>query len=223
MHIPDGLMHPLVLLIGWAIAIVVIVLSVRLLNKKLPYRQLPTMAVIGGGIFVAQMLNFPIGGGTTGHLVGAALAAILLGPVAGFVIIVTILIIQAFLFGDGGVTALGLNIFNMAFIGCFVGWGVYRAVPEKYQRFGILLASWISVFVMSLAAAVELSVSHSISGGAFGITAVISFPSMLIFHAIIGIGEALITLGVISYISTVSPEMIHTGQIRPKTGEAVSE
>ncbi len=76
---------------------------------------------------------------------------------------------------------------------------------------------------MSVAAAVELSVSHSISGGAYGITAVISFPSMLIFHAIIGIGEALITLGVISYISTVSPEMIHAGQTRPKTREAVSE
>ncbi len=210
MHVPDGLMHPLISLVGWIIAIVVIALSVHFLNKKLPYRTLPLMAVIGGGIFVAQMLNFPIGGGTTGHLVGATLAAILLGPLTGLVIIVTILIIQALLFGDGGVTALGLNVLNMAIIGCFLGWAVYRAVPGKYQKFGILLASWLAVFVGSLACAAELAGSFVMSGGAYGITGLVAFPSMLIYHSLIGIGEAVITYGVVSYISKVSPDLIHT-------------
>lgn len=217
-------MHPLISLVGWIIAIIVIALSVRILNKKLPYRALPLMAIIGGGIFVAQMINFPIGAGTTGHLVGATLAAILLGPLSGFVIIVTILIIQALLFGDGGITALGLNIFNMAFIGCFLGWSVYKAVPEKYKKYGILLASWLTVFVGSFACAAELAGSFAISGGAYGITGVIAFPSMLIYHSLIGIGEAVITFGVVSYISKVSPDLIHvpTVAIRPRK-EAVLE
>lgn len=217
-------MHPLILLFGWGVAIAVIAVSVRYLNKKFPHRKLPTMAVIGGGIFVAQMLNFPIGAGTTGHLVGATLAAILLGPLAGFVIMVTILMIQALLFGDGGVTSFGLNVLNMAVIGCFVGWFVYRAVPEKYSKYGIFLASWLAVFIGSLACAAELAISYALSGGAYGISAAVAFPPMLIYHAIIGVGEGLITLGVVSYVSRVSPDMIHTPSILSKARkEAVLE
>ncbi len=219
MHIPDGLMHPLVALAGWFIAIIVTALVVRALNKNFPHRMLPTMAVLGAGIFVAQMLNFPIGAGVTGHLVGAALASILLGPLAGFVILVTILIIQALLFGDGGITALGLNIFNMAFIGCFLSWAIYRAFPERYQKLGIFAASWAVVFVGSLACAVELAGSFAISGGAFGIPGIIAFPTMLLLHAVIGIGEAIITVGVVSYVSTVSPDLMYS----PRTGLAVKE
>lgn len=216
-------MHPLVALAGWVIALVVTALVVRALNKDFPHRMLPTMAILGAGIFVAQMLNFPIGAGVTGHLVGAALAAILLGPLAGFIILVTILIIQALLFGDGGITALGLNVFNMAFIGCFLGWAVYRAFPEKYQKMGIFVASWSVVFVGSLACATELAGSFALSGGAFGITGVIAFPTMLIFHAVIGIGEAIITVGVVSYVSTVSPELMHSAAPGLATKEAVPE
>lgn len=215
-------MHPLISLAGWIVAIIVIALSVRILNKKLPYRTLPLMAIIGGGIFVAQMINFPIGAGTTGHLVGAVLAAILLGPLAGFTIMVTILIIQALIFGDGGITALGLNIFNMAIIGCFLGWSVYRAVPEKYRKYGILLASWLAVFIGSLACAAELAGSFAISGGLYGITGLIAYPTMLIYHSIIGIGEAIITFGVVSYISRVSPDLIHVPAIRAKARKGVA-
>ena len=122
MHIWDGLADPAVILVGWLIALLVVYLSIRKLNRELHPRCLPIMAVLAAGIFVAQMLNFPIGGGTTGHLVGAALAAIMLGPVAGLMVIVTILLIRCLLFGDGGITALGLNILNMGIIGTFVGW-----------------------------------------------------------------------------------------------------
>lgn len=213
MHIPDGLMDPMIFTFGWIVAFIIIAVSTRTVNKRLDKKQIPLMATLAAGIFVAQMLNFPIGGGTTGHLVGAVLVAVLLGPYSAIIVITVILIIQCLLFGDGGITALGLNIFNMAIIGCLVGWYVYRLFPEKHRLTGIFIASWMAVFLGSLAAAIELSLSYSISGGAYGITGTIAIPTMLIFHTFIGIGEAIITTGLIAYLSQVSPEMLKIPKI----------
>ena len=93
MHIPDGLMEPFICAIGWVIAIIIISISTRAINKKIDKRQIPLMGTLAAGIFVAQMLNFPVGGGTTGHLVGAAMAAVFIGPFAGMTVITVILII----------------------------------------------------------------------------------------------------------------------------------
>ena len=213
MHIPDGLMDPIIVALGWVIAIIIVGVATKTINKRIEKKQIPLMATLAAGIFVAQMVNFPVGGGTTGHLVGAALAAILLGPFAGLIVITVILLIQSLLFGDGGITALGLNIFNMGIIGCFVGWYTYRAFPQKYKKAGIFVASWSAVFIGAVLCAIELSISYSLSGGAYGISAIISIPSMLGYHTIIGIGEAIITAGVISYISHISPEMIRLPKI----------
>lgn len=221
MHIPDGLMEPLILLFGWMASIIVLYISLKILNKRIEDKQIPLMAVLAAGIFVAQMLNFPIGGGTTGHLVGAVLAAIILGPFAGLVVITTILIIQCFVFGDGGVTALGLNILNMGIIGCFLGWYVFRLFPKKYNSMGIFLASWSAVFVGSLACALQLSVSYSLSDGAYGIPGQIAIPTMLIYHIAIGIGEGIITTGVISYLSHTSPEILRMPKITLKQAKGV--
>ncbi|MDD4307934.1 MAG: energy-coupling factor ABC transporter permease [Thermoplasmata archaeon] len=208
MHIPDGLMAPAVSAFGWLIAILFIALSVRLLNRKLDDRQITLMAVLAAGIFVAQMLNFPIGGGTTGHLIGAALASVILGPLAAMLILTVILVIQGLVFGDGGLTALGLNILNMAIIGCLVGWYAYRAFPQRSQTAGILAAAWLSVFASAFACSAELALSYSLSGGAYGISGVIAFPTMLVSHAVIGIGEAIITGGIVAYLAKVSPGML---------------
>jgi cobalt/nickel transport system permease protein len=213
MHIPDGLMEPLVLALGWIVTVIAVGASFKLLNKKLDERQIPLMAILAAGIFVAQMINFPIGGGTSGHLVGAVLAAILLGPFAGLVVITTILVIQSLIFGDGGITALGLNILNMGIIGCFVGWWIFKIFPEKYANIGIFLASWTAVFIGSFVCAVQLSLSYSISGGAFGIPQNVAIPLMLGYHAVIGIGEGLITTGIISYLSHTSPEILRMPKI----------
>ena len=105
-------MLPKILVLGWIIAIIMIAISTRAVNRKVDKKHIPLMAILAAGIFVAQMLNFPIGGGTTGHLVGGALTAIFLGPYAGMIIITVILIIQCLLFGDGGITAFGLNVFR---------------------------------------------------------------------------------------------------------------
>lgn len=213
MHIPDGLMEPLVLALGWIVALIVLGASFKLLNKRLDEKQIPLMAILAAGIFVAQMINFPIGGGTSGHLVGAVLAAILLGPFAGLVVITTILVIQSLIFGDGGITALGLNILNMGIIGCFVGWWIFKLIPEKYGSMGVFLGSWTAVFIGSFVCALELSLSYSISGGAFGIPGDVAIPIMLGYHAVIGIGEGLITTGIISYLSHTSPEILRMPKI----------
>jgi len=127
-------MDPIVFGAGWLITVIMIAISIRIVNKRVDSRQIPLMAILAAGIFVAQMLNFPIGGGTTGHLVGAVMAVVFLGPYAGMIVITVILIIQCLLFGDGGVTALGLNILNMAIIGCLVGWYVHRIFPKRFRN-----------------------------------------------------------------------------------------
>ncbi|UCE74227.1 MAG: energy-coupling factor ABC transporter permease [Methanomassiliicoccales archaeon] len=222
MHIPDGLMEPIIWGIGWIIALVFVALASRILNKRIHEKQIPLMAVLAAGIFVAQMINFPIGGGTSGHLIGAALAAMLLGPYAGLIVITTILIIQCLIFGDGGITALGLNIVNMGIIGCFVGWGVHKIFPEKYRTFGIFLGSWTAVFIGAFICALELAISFSLSNGAFGIPAHIAVPTMLGYHAIIGIGEGIITMGIISYLSHTSPDILKMPKITIRTSKEVA-
>jgi cobalt/nickel transport system permease protein len=210
-------MAPAVAALGWLIALVFLALTIKLLNKKLDNRQITLMSVLAAGIFVAQMLNFPIGGGTTGHLIGAALATVILGPFAGIMIITVILIIQALVFGDGGLTALGLNILNMGIIGCLTAWYVYRLFPLKSKAAGVFVAAWASVFIAALACTAELAVSFSISGGTHGISGAIAFPAMLVSHSIIGIGEAMITAGVVAYLAKISPGMLRLPKITLST------
>jgi cobalt/nickel transport system permease protein len=209
MHLPDGLMDPEVWIAGWIVALAVIGLAVMKIGKRLDEKTIPLMAVLAAGIFVAQMLNFPIVGGATGHLIGAALATILLGPWAAMLIITVILVIQGLVFGDGGVTTLGLNILNMAIIAPVVTWGVLRLAGKKGQNVGIPIAAWTSVFVAATVCALELSLSYSLSGGAYGIIGTAAFPTMMGYHLFIGIGEAIITTGIIVYVSRVAPEMLN--------------
>ncbi len=205
MHIPDGLMSPEVLIIGWLIAVPAIALAIRKLNRGMDERLIPFMAVLAGGIFIAQMLNFPVGGGTTGHLIGAALAVILLGPAAAMAVITTILIIQCFVFGDGGITALGINLLNMAVVAPLITWAALRTFSGRFEKVGIAFGAWLSVVIAALIAALELSLSFVLSGGAYGITAGIAVPAMFLYHVLIGIGEATITAGVVLYLAKVSP------------------
>ena len=208
MHIPDGLMDPLVAAAGWLLAIAVLAYATRRVNREMDDRRLPLMAVLAAGIFVAQMLNFPIGAGTTGHLVGAALAAILLGPWAGMAVMMVIFTIQCLLFGDGGITALGLNFVNMGVIGCLAGHFVHRAFPEKHGASGAFAAAWLAVFLGALATAFELSLSSLLSGGTFGIAPLIAMPLMSAYYAVIATGEAVITAGILAYLAQVAPDML---------------
>ncbi|MEI6795487.1 MAG: energy-coupling factor ABC transporter permease, partial [Methanomassiliicoccales archaeon] len=197
MHIPDGLMAPEIWILGWLIALPVIALAVYKVGKTVDEKTVPFMAMLGAGIFVAQMVNFPVGGGTSGHLIGAALAAALLGVYGSVVVLTVILVIQCFVFGDGGVTALGLNLLNMAVIAPFAAAGIFRIFRGRYEKVGIPVGAWISVFLAALACAVQLGFSYSLSGGAYGIQMNLALISMAGWHIVVGVGEAIITTGVV--------------------------
>ncbi len=199
--------------IGLVEFLIVVGVALVVFRGVLRDKELPRTALLSAGIFVAQIVNFPVGGGTTGHLIGGALFAIMVGPAMAIVGMTVVLMIQALMFGDGGITALGLNGLNMAVIAPLTGWGAFnliKPIASRSERFGermaIAVASWASVFVAAAACAAELAVSHSISSGAYGIAATVSVPAMLGYHAVIGIGEAMITVGVVAYVRQVSPE-----------------
>ena len=165
MHIPDGFLSGAVLAVCWIISAIVIVVAFIRVKRDMDERKVPLMGVVAAAIFAGQMLNFPVAGGTSGHLLGAALAMILLGPWAAVLVMTIVVSAQALIFQDGGIAALGANLFNMAVIGVFVSYTVYRAVQRlsKGAKWGIFvggfLASWTSIFIASLAAALELAFS----------------------------------------------------------------
>ncbi len=207
MHIPDGLMDPLVWIAGFLIAIPVLALAYRRIGRIADDDRIPFMAVLAAGIFVAQMLNFPVIGGTTGHLIGAALACALMGSAAAMAILTVVIAIQSLFFGDGGITALGLNLLNMAVVAPLAAALVFKISRRKVTAPSLFAASWLSVFLSAVAVAAELAVSFVISGGIYGVTPLFAFPAMLGYHAVIGLGEGFITVGIWAFISRVAPEM----------------
>ncbi|MGL5074423.1 MAG: energy-coupling factor ABC transporter permease, partial [Waterburya sp.] len=169
MHIPDGFLSLPVSLITWVIAIALIVVALNQVQAKYQERTVPIMGVCAAFIFAAQMINFPIPGGTSGHLLGGTLAGILLGPWAGALVVSVVFIVQAVIFQDGGITVLGANIFNMGLIGTFGGYYLYRAVRSVIGRdswrgmaIATSVSAWTSVFVASILVAIQLSLSGTV-------------------------------------------------------------
>jgi len=198
LHAPDGFFSLPVLLVGWAISAAAVVVAVQMTGRRLNERLVPAMGVFAAFIFAAQTLNFPVAGGTSGHLIGGALVAIVLGPWAGVLVMTSVVALQALLFQDGGLVAMGVNVLNMAVISTFVGWGVYvagrRVASSAAGLMGVgFAAAWISVVISALAAAVELSLS-----GTSPFT--VAFPAMGGVHALIGIGEGLITVAALAVV-----------------------
>lgn len=216
MHIPDGLMAPLILAIGWIVALIVIGIVARKSSSRITNDRVPMMAVLAAGIFVAQMLNFPIVGGTTGHLLGATLAMMMVGPLAAIMVMSVVIIIQGLLFGDGGILAMGLNLTNMAIVAVVVGSIFLRFTKNLRTEVSIFTASWSSVFVASFICAIELAASNIIAPGSYGIIWSISIPTMVGLYSIIAIGEALITVSVAAYFLRVHPEIIHSSNRVPE-------
>ncbi len=186
--------------------------AVRIANKKLGEKQVPLMGVLAAFIFAAQMLNFPIAGGTSGHFLGAALAAILLGPWAAVLIMSSVLIAQSLIFQDGGLLALGANIFNMGIVASFSGYYIYRFATsllgdgKRGKLVGGFAGSWVSVFLPSIAVAIELAVS--------GVVPVrIVLPAMAGVHALIGIGEGLITGAALSLLLATRADLLQLQRI----------
>jgi cobalt/nickel transport system permease protein len=220
MHIPDGFLSASVSAVFWLLAVVFILIALRRVNSELGEREVPVMGVLAAAIFAGQMLNFAVTGGTSGHLMGAALAAILLGPWAAVLVMTSVVAVQALIFQDGGLLVLGANLFNMGVIGSFVGYFVYRIFQRAARgaRWGIFAggfaAAWASIFIASLAVALQLSLS--------GISpANIAVPAMGGIHALIGIGEGLITLGALSFIYAARRDLLKIGKPQPRSTRAV--
>lgn len=206
LHIPDGFLSLPVALTFWAISAVVIGFAVKRSQKTLGDRQVPLMGVMAAFIFAAQMINFPIAGGTSGHLLGGALAAIILGPWAGILVMSTVVGVQALFFQDGGLVVLGANLFNMGILTSLLGFGLYRGVKDR--PFGWQLAAagtgaWLSVLAGALATAIQLWLSGTTS-------LQIVLPAMLGVHALIGLGEAAITAATLAFIHKTRPDLIQS-------------
>lgn len=204
LHIPDGFLSIVVSVICWTISAVVIAIAVSRTNKALGEKQVPLMGVMAAFIFAAQMINFPVAGGTSGHLLGGALAAIVLGPWAAMLVMTAVIAVQALLFQDGGLLVMGANILNMGLITAAIGYGLYRGVMNRPRgtRLAVAgIAAWLSVMAGALATAFQLWLSGTSNLQTVAI-------AMLGVHAVIGIGEALITVAALAFIFRTRPDLV---------------
>ena len=204
MHIPDGFLEPKVWVSLTAVSAAAVAYASKKVSKNLDEKKVPLMGVIAAFVFAAQMVNFPVGGGTSGHLMGGVLIATIMGPFAALLMISTVLIIQALLFQDGGITALGANIFNMGIVGAGLGYLTFKGLNmvTGNLNLAVFTASWLSVVTAAGIAAAELSIS-----GVIPIS--VSLPAMTGVHAIIGIGEGAITIAALGLISGVSKDVFY--------------
>ncbi|HCA79276.1 MAG TPA: hypothetical protein DEP53_06030 [Bacteroidetes bacterium] len=207
MHIPDGFLDAKTAGATAALSFIGLGSSLRHASRYLPARKIPLIGLAAAFVFVAQMLNFPVASGTSGHLLGATLAAVMLGPAAAVIVMSTVLIVQALLFADGGIVSLGANVFNMAVVGPLSGYGLYRLMRVVFRgEYGRLVAvgvaSWFSTVAAAIFCAGELAWSGTVAWDA-------AFPAMAAVHMATGLGEASITMLVIASIARTRPELLN--------------
>jgi cobalt/nickel transport system permease protein len=204
LHIPDGFLSLPIALLCWALAIILLTIAVRRTQNTLGERQIPLMGVMAAFIFAAQMINFPVAGGTSGHLLGGALAAMVLGPWAGMLVMASVIAVQGLLFQDGGLLVMGANILNMGLLTALIGFGLYRGVAGQSRGVRLIVAgaaAWLSVMAGALATSLQLWLS-----GTSALRIVV--PAMLGVHAAIGIGEALITVAALAFMMRTRPDLL---------------
>lgn len=221
MHIPDGYLSPATCAALYAGSTPFWYVALRRVKKALHTRLVPLLSLFAAFCFVIMMFNLPLPGGTTGHAVGIGLAAVVLGPWAGMLAISIALIIQALFFGDGGITAIGANCFNMAIVGSVVAYGVYRAVSGRaaiasFRRvIAAGLAGYIAINVSALCAAIEFGIQpvlyHTPSGAPLycPYPLNVTIPAMMIGHlTIAGLAELFVSAGVIAFLQHSDPSLL---------------
>jgi cobalt/nickel transport system permease protein len=221
MHIPDGFLSNDVALACAVPAVAAVGYGLRRANVELDDRRVPLLGVTAAFVFAAQMLNFPVAGGTSGHFLGAALAAVLLGPWLACLVLAVVLAAQAFVFADGGITALGANVLNMGVIGGLVVGGLMhlarRVLPRRREVLLAVVAcgAWLAVMAGAAATALELAVSGTVPLGTV-------LPAMLGVHALIAVGEAVITVAAVSAVLATRPDLIGGFAPAPRALPAVA-
>lgn len=214
LHAPDGFFSLPISAAGYALAAAAVGFAIYRANRSLNERIVPMMGVMAAFIFAAQMLNFPVAGGTSGHLIGGALAAIILGPWAAILVMTAVVGLQALLFQDGGLLVMGVNLLNMSIVSVLAGYGTYW-VSQRLGGGGFtslmaggFAAAWVSVVASSATTAVALSLSGTSP-------LAVALPAILGFHMLIGIGEGLITVFALSFILQARPQLLSA---RPNAG-----
>jgi len=214
LHIPDGFLSLVIALIFWGITIITVGIAISKTNQSLGEKQVPLMGIMAAFIFAAQMLNFPVAGGTSGHFLGGALAAMVLGPWAGILVMTAVIAVQGLLFQDGGLLVMGANIFNMGLLTAMIGFGLYRSVIGRSKGIRLAVAgvaAWLAVVASALVASLQLWLS-----GTSSLRIVV--PAMLGVHVLIGIGEAVITVAALSFIEQTRPDLLNEKATSAKGG-----
>lgn len=206
MHIPDGFIDGKTAATTAVLSVAGVGLALRHVRQELPPRRVPLLGLAAAFLFAAQMLNFPVAAGTSGHLIGGTLVAALLGPSAAVVVVTTVLIVQCFLFADGGVSALGANVFNMALLGSVGGYAVYRLLSRllrgaRGRITALAFAGWFSTVLAAVGCAGQLAWSGTIGWAA-------AFTAMTSVHLLIGLGEGLISALVFAGVERARPDLL---------------
>lgn len=210
MHAPDGYIDIPTSVAAGAVAVAVVGLALRGARRELDERTAPMAGLVAAFVFALQMLNFPVAGGTSGHLMGGALAAVLIGPWTGLLAVTCVLLVQALLFSDGGLTALGLNVATMGIATMVVGYAVFRLVvavlPKRASS--VVVGSFIGA-LLSVPASALVFVAFYAVGGTVEIPLGTVLTAMLGVHVLIGIGEAVITALTVSAVLAARPDLVH--------------
>lgn len=210
MHIPDGFLSAPVSIACAGLSTVAVGSATLRSRKSLGPRAAAMVGVTAAFVFAAQMINFPVAGGTSGHLVGGVLAAVLLGPSSAVVVMTAVLVLQCLVFGDGGLLALGANILNMAVVHPLVGFAIYAAIQghakpgrsrDVRRIAGVAFAGWVATLFAAATCAGELALSRVVAPA-------LVLPAMLGVHVVIGVGEALITALVVATLARLRPDLL---------------
>jgi cobalt/nickel transport system permease protein len=218
MHIPDVLIEGRVAAVTTAIGVAGLAYGLRRVDRKHGPRTTSLMGMMAAFVFAAQMVNFPVGPGVSGHLLGGVLSAVVLGPWAGAVVIAAVLIVQCLLFQDGGLTALGANFINMGLVGAVGGYAIYAPIRRTMGgRRGVLIGSMVAAWFSVLLAAGAFTIELAVLGGRGDFFRILSW--MALVHAVIGLGEALITGLVVRFLLLTRPDLIDDDPVADEAGE----
>lgn len=210
MHAPDGFLNAGTALATGAVSAGTLGVAARQAKERLSNKAVPLAGMAAAFVFAAQMFNFPVAAGTTGHLLGGALVAILLGPSMGALVVAIVVVVQALGFADGGITALGYNVLNMAIIPSFGGYAVFRllrkVVPKN--RRGVVVATGLAAWASVVMAAMGFSIEW-LFGASVPVPFDTVFLAMVGVHALIGVGEAVISAAAVGVVLSVRPDLVH--------------
>jgi cobalt/nickel transport system permease protein len=216
LHAPDGFVSFPIAIAMWVVTGIVLAIAVRRTNETLDERAVPLLGVMAAFIFAAQMFNFPVGPGMSGHLLGGVLAAVMLGPWAATLVMASVIAVQGLLLQDGGLLIMGANIFNMGVIGTLGGYALYRVLArvlggeERGRLPAAGIAAWAAVVAGAAAMALELGFSGIVPMN-------VALPALVGSHALIGIGEALITVAALAFIGATRADLFKLRDAQPAT------